>query len=169
MPEKKSRLHTDELEQKYGVVHAEIIEHTNDRRIINILDGGGVTRTHAVTWFPRDLIEDDPLAELRKEIAEGALIGKTFRKYGFEVEKPEIIAALIEIPECIKEAFQTDENMAWVNIYYFIGVKEGLQPQIYGVVCEIDSPDFMAVPSDWVDNKTENSWLEKLRGYLIDL
>lgn len=143
MPE--TQLHTDGLEQRYGTVTALVRQHSEIRRVIDIIDSKGISRTHAITWFPQDV--HDGIDDMRREVAQGALVGKTFRQHGFSVEKIPLIEGVITLPEWLQERFQSDTASASVSIYEFWGLKEDMRV-LYGIVAEIYSPDFMPVTDD---------------------
>lgn len=138
----EAQLHTDGLELKYGPVTSVVHEHDGARRVIDIVDAAGISRTHAITWFPQNI--DDDIPQIREEVACGALVGKTFRKYGFGIEKETLLYGVIAIPDWLQSKFTIKDELAYISIYEFWGVKEG-QRVLYGIVTEIYSPDFMPV------------------------
>ena len=138
-------LHTDLLERQYGPVHVEIRRHDDVLRIVDISDDRKVCRTHAITWlsaqnYPRESEFGIALAEIRT----GASLGKTFRAHGFGIEKELITQGMIQIPEWLKGIFQVVDDQANFRIYDFIAVDGSGARFSYGVVCEIDSPDFQS-------------------------
>lgn len=173
MAENVRYLHTDLLEAKYGHIGCQMIEHTQTRRVIDMVDGLGISRTHAVTWF-LDIPVDDPIQGVREEIANGGLIGQTIRKHGFGIQKPPIAEGVVAIPPWLRDRFNDSRELAWVNIYRFMVTKPGMPDQLYGVVCEIDSPDFKPTDgmiSEWVAVNPEEfvqaeKYISKLEQYL---
>lgn len=173
MAENVRYLHTDLLEAKYGPISANIVEHTESRRVIDMVDGLGISRTHAVTWFPAP-VADDPLQEVRDEIAHGGLIGQTIRNHGYGICKPTIVEGVIAIPEWLRNRFGNSHELAWVNIYQFMVNRPGMSDQLYGVVCEIDSPDFRPTDgmiAEWISVGPESStqaekYIQELEQYL---
>lgn len=169
--EESAPLHTDRLEAKYGPVHAQVHEHTTNRRVIDIVDGSGISRTHAVTWFPNVDDREDPLGDVRSEIAGGALIGKTIKAHGFDINKPGIVEGSIPLPGWLQERFNVTDTTAGFNIYQFIASKDGVNA-LYGIVCEIYSPDFISAEmsgSEMENAKTGNDAIifrEALQEYL---
>jgi hypothetical protein len=113
------------------------------RRIIDIADSKGISRTHAITWFPPQSGTDE-LSSLKEKIFEGALAGKTFREYGYEVLKEPIAEGVVRLLFWLKHSFNSKEDLAKVNVYEFWGCKEG-RKVLYGVIAEINSPDFDSV------------------------
>lgn len=135
------RLHTDVLEEKYGQIHVEVLEHSQSIRRAHLVDEQGVSRTYAVTLFPESW--DNPeIAEINEKIANGQAIGKTFREYGYSIRKNVIDVYISEIPNWLRSRFKTDESQAKVRLSEFYAKKAGLAPIVYGVVAEIYSPDF---------------------------
>lgn len=174
LPSRKfTGLHTDALELRYGLVHAQLREHSQTRRVIDIVDSEGVSRTHAVTWFPQLNGVNDVLADARKDIARGALVGKTIKAYGFSVSKPEILKGITILPVWLKQRFACEETQAFFCIYQFVACKEEVN-SLYGVVCEIYSPDFMPVKKHKLEianaevDNTANLFREALNSYLFD-
>lgn len=135
------RLHTDVLEEKYGPVHVEMLEHTDKMRKAHLVDQKGVSRTFAVTFFPESWPNPE-IAQVNAEIAAGHAIGKTFRKYGYSIRKNVIDVYIAEVPESLREKFATEEATAKVRLAEFYAKKQGAEPVIYGVVAEVYSPDF---------------------------
>ncbi len=52
------RLHTDVLEERYGPVTADVLQHDNRVRQVHLRDKTGVSRTFAITLFPDAGISD---------------------------------------------------------------------------------------------------------------
>lgn len=140
-------LHTDLLERQYGPVHIVVRKHDDVLRIVDICDGNNVCRTHAVTWLTQIAYSADSVfAETAAEIKEGASLGKTFRIYGFSIEKKLIIQGCLPIPIWLKNVFQVVGSQSNYRIYEFIAVDKDGTKYSYGVVCEIDTPDFQSGP-----------------------
>lgn len=135
------RLHTDVLTERYGKVEAKVIEHNEDRRIVDIVDAKGISRTHALTLFPK-WTDKDQLSEIDKEIADGGLIGEVFRKYGYQIRKNVIDVFTIRLSDELKSKFDTEEDFSKARTSEFYAKKDDNQPLIYGFVTEIYPPDF---------------------------
>lgn len=140
----ETRLHTDNLEKKYGKVTARVFEHTSESRVIDIVDGLGVCRTHALTIFPDQYVEGVVgWDKAREEIGSGGLIGKTIRKHGFMIDKNWLVEGAIPVPVWLQERFGVEGELAVVRGYEFLVLDSGRQLiDVYGLVFEIDSPDF---------------------------
>lgn len=146
----RAKLHTDELEEKYGKVTARVFEHSDRRRIVDIVDRLEICRTHALTIFPDNYSEgNDDWDRARSEIADGELIGKTIRKYGFGIEKRSIIEGMTRIPDWLQERFEVEDKQAKVRGYEFVVLDSDKQLiDVYGLIFEIDSPDFTGEVTD---------------------
>jgi hypothetical protein len=159
----KKQLHTDRLEARFGPVRAQIHEHTDSRRVIDIVDETGVSRTHAVTWF------DNPnpvgmLAPAREKIRNGALLGKTIRDEGYDIEKAVLEEGIVEIPGWLADRFFTDADETEYKVYKFI-CHDGEHSETFGIVCELYSPE-MLQGSTLVDNRENDTFRNRLIEYL---
>ncbi len=168
----KAELHTDVLERKYGPIHAVVLRHDNvqemkagaDRiREARLVDEQDILRTYALTFLTYDK-RDDEISGIDNEIREGGLIGKTFKKHGYEVKKNVIDVFLMEIPEWMKNDFKDDSEKAKARLTEFYARKEENNPIIYGVVLEVYSPDFKN-PEDGI-NETDLAQVNPLTGTL---
>lgn len=166
-------LHTDLLERQYGPVHIEVRKHDDVLRIVDISDGNNVCRTHAVTWlsaenYPRE----SEFGMASAEIKAGTSLGKTFRDHGFEIEKKLITQGMIQIPEWLERIFQIEGRQASFRIYDFIAIDGNGVQYFYGVVCEIDSPDFLGESKSNQDglikDESHNNLEEKYLGMMTE-
>lgn len=155
----KDRLHTDVLEQKYGPIHAVVLRHDNVKeskrgteriREARLVDEKNVLRTYALTFLTYDR-DNNEIANIDDEIRQGGLIGKTFRKYGYEVKKNVVDVFIIEIPDWMKGDFKADTHKAKARLTEFYAKKNNHIPVIYGTVLEIYSPDFKD-PEDGIND-----------------
>jgi len=135
------RLHTDVLEEKYGPITSEIIKHDNNIRISHLIDENIISRTFAITFFPKKGLKGQ-VATIDKDIRKGTPIGKAFRKKGYAVRKNVIDVYIEKLPKWLKEAFKTKENFAKARLSEFYTKKKSTKPIIYGTVVEIYSPNF---------------------------
>lgn len=134
------RLHQDVLEDKYGTISAKVLRHNNSIRESHLIDAKGISRTYALTFFPKKMAKKMKLID--KEIRSGKPIGTTFRKYGYAIRKNVIEAFILKLPSWLRSAFATKEKYAKARISEFYAKKRGSSPMIYGTVLEIYSPDF---------------------------
>lgn len=146
----KGELHTDVLERKYGKIHAEVLRHDDVSKFekgkdyvreAKLLDEGGISRTHAVTFLTPEHWNGD-LEMIDREIREGGSIGKVFREHGYEVRKNVLDVYVRDIPERIQRDFQESDTQAKVRLSEFYAKKSGEPARMYGKVIEIYSPDF---------------------------
>ncbi len=123
--EKNLDLHTDFLEKKFGPVHAEVIEHSAEKRIVEIKDRKNSVRTFAVTFFSPIVQQNNFLKKSFDEMAGGELMGKILRKNGWQIEKNVL----------------TDLDIAGheAKIYQLIVEGHGMKVT-YGIVGEIYHP-----------------------------
>lgn len=139
----QNRLHTDVLADKYGPMHVEVVKHDTNFRVAHLVDAGGVSRTFALTFLTFDVEKDRELSRIDREVANGGLIGKSFRDHAYEVRKNVIaVYVLPRLPESIRRRFGVQEWAAKTRLSEFYAGKPGVAPEIYGIVTEIYSPDF---------------------------
>jgi len=155
------KLHTDVLEEKYGPIHSEVLLHNNEVREMHMLDENNISRTYAVTFFTFDR-NNEEILKIDNEIKNGGLIGKTFRKYGYEVRKNVVSVFITELPDSLKEKMKIVEKEAKVRISEFYAKKQGEQPFIYGVVSEIYSPNFRPASINESDILQDNPLTESM-------
>ena len=136
------RLHTDVLEEKYGKIYVEVLQHSDKIRESHLVDKDGISRTYAITFLNN--FESSEIKKINDEIKSGALIGETFRKYGFSIRKNVIDVFTSKIPKWLKGKFSVDNDFAKIRLSEFYARKKGSSPILYGVVAEVYSPDFRA-------------------------
>jgi len=134
------KLHTDVLEEKYGPIHSEILEHNDELREVLLSDKEGIARTYALTFFPVN--RENELNDVNQEIKAGGMIGKSFRDNGYEVRKNVVDVFIIDIPKWLQKKFAVEKNHAKARISEFYAKKQVGAPVIYGYVLEVYSPDF---------------------------
>lgn len=163
-------LHTSLLENRYGSVHAEICEHQNGIRIVDICDDQGICRTHAITWLNETISNDENFNQARRQIENGGLIGKTLVYYGFQKDAVPFSEGILRIPISLSKKFNTIQNEAVFRIYDFVAVSKEGERFSYGIVCEIDSPDFIDTKrreiSVQIFDPRGREYLKKLLEYL---
>ncbi|MGB5740034.1 MAG: hypothetical protein WBM54_11840 [Woeseia sp.] len=91
-------LNSERIEARYGSYAVRVLQQDERIRVSSLESfsrGHAVTRTLAITQFA----EPAPaLADIAARIRAGASIGSTFRKAGFQIEKPPVYIGTIEIP-----------------------------------------------------------------------
>lgn len=135
------RLHTDVLEEKYGKVHVDVIRHSDDERIVHILDSSNTSRTLAVTFFPVQW-DDSFIETINGEIRSGQAIGKTFRKHSYGIRKNVLTVDTVRLPKSLRKSFHSPSRRAKIRLSEFYAKKRSHPPVVYGIVAEIYSPDF---------------------------
>ena len=134
------RLHTDVLEDKYGKITAKVLRHNSSIREAHLIDGDGISRTFAITIFPK--VKDKEIKFIDDKIRKGAPIGKAFREKGYAIRKNVIDVFIVKIPSWLKKDFKTKDDYAKARLSEFYACKGNKKPKIYGTVTEIYSPDF---------------------------
>ncbi|MDC7125864.1 MAG: hypothetical protein PQJ46_09860 [Spirochaetales bacterium] len=134
------KLHTDILENKYGTIQVNVINHTSKTRTVHLVDNKNISRTFAVTFF--DFEWNSEIKKIDQAIKNGNLMGKTFRKYGFEVRKNVVGVFIQPLAASLKKDFLTEQNSAKVRLTEFYAKSAKTAPVIYGLVAEVYSPDF---------------------------
>lgn len=144
------RLHTDVLQEKYGTIRPDIIEHNEERRIIDMLDKENVSRTRAITLYPQ-WTDRDKLRDVDEKIKNGKLIGEAFREEGYKIRKNVIDVFTVELSESMRKKFNTEDIHAKARTSEFYAKKDNNEPLIYGFVTEIYHPDFRPAVVNEVD------------------
>jgi hypothetical protein len=144
------KLHTEVLEEKYGPIHSEVLQHNDFVREVYISDANNIARTYALTIFEYDKA-DPEICRIDKEIKEGGLIGKTFKNNGYEVRKNVTGVFTIENPNWLCKKFADNSKYSKARLSEFYARKEGTPPIIYGTVLEVYSPDFREAEINDVD------------------
>lgn len=134
------RLNTELLEGKYGPVSVRLLSHDNEIRESHLVDRHGISRTYAVTFLAPSYPEE--LAPIDAEIRNGVPIGRTFRKYGYDVRKNYLKALTVELPLRLRSEFAHPSRFAKAFISEFLARIDVRPPVLYGTVIEIFSPDF---------------------------
>ncbi len=155
------RLHTDILEEKYGPIHAEVLRHDDLVRESQLADAKGISRTYALTFFPKDR-ENDEIRTIDDEIRAGGLIGETFRKHSYAIRKNVVDVFVLELPAWLKTDFQTQEGYSKARMSEFYAKKRDSSPVIYGDVLEVYAPDFRSPIVNQFDNNQINPSTDEL-------
>lgn len=169
----KEKLHTDMLEEKYWTIIGDVIRHDNfldnkERiREVRMIDKDNILRTYAITFLTYDK-HDKNISDIDEEIRNWWLIWKTFREHNYIVKKNVIDVYIIDIPERIQKDFNTENTKAKARLteFYTKPKNTEISPVVYGIVCEIYSPDFRN-PEDWI-NKTDLNQINPTTGMLQD-
>ena len=164
-----AHLHTDDLERRYGPIHAVVIRHDcydlqqPDKeciREVKLIDDRGIVRTYAITFLDNNTNNNEFLA-VDNEVRHGGMIGKTFRKYGYEIERRSIGEFTMAIPRFLKQEFRSRENDAVVRLNEFYARKNESNPLRYGTIIEIISPDFVSPANVGVESAF-CSWKDRI-------
>lgn len=154
------KLHTDVLEEKYGLIASKVLKHDNDIREALLIDMKGIARTYALTFLSNNFSGE--IKDINEEIKSGKPIGKAFREKGYIVRKNVLDVFIIKIPTWLKKEFDTKETKAKARLSEFYAKKEGSQPVIYGIVTEVYTPDFRKPVVNAVDKAQINPVTEFL-------
>ncbi len=142
-------LHTQVLSKTFNKqsIHAEVVYHDRDRlrmREAKLCTPDGKCRTYAITRFTKPEEWTDEILEIDGVIEKGGLIGETFTKHGYTLQKDLLGTAVCEIPEETQRIFETTVSLVYANIIDHT-LKKGWKPQNrwpYGITIEIYSPGF---------------------------
>jgi len=135
------RLHTDVLEERFGPITVRVLRHDDDVREAHLVDGRGVSRTFAITLFPREGHSRD-IAEVDRAIRAGAPMGKTFVEYNYLIHKNILDIRTVRIPPWLRLAFCDQHGSTNACLIEFLVCRARERPQIYGLLAEIYHPDF---------------------------
>jgi hypothetical protein len=163
----KRLLHTDILEQKYGSIKAKVLKHDSRVREAHLVDGKGISRTYALTFFPKRGVPSS-LRVIDTAIRGGKPIGKTFREYGYEVRKNVIDVIVLPVPNWLQREFQMPQGLAKARLSEFVAKRNGESPLVYGTVLEVYNPDFRVGEINEADLKQINAPLESLKKQGVD-
>jgi hypothetical protein len=144
-------LHTDSLAAKYGPIRPIVLRHdhaTNESgeriREVELVDASGVVRTYALTFLFDERIYPE-LNSVDREIMAGGMIGETFRKHGYSIDRREMDDFIEPIPEWLRKRFKTAESAAVVKlIAFYISGETTIDPSCYAMILEVNSPDFLS-------------------------
>jgi len=116
-----------------------------------MIDAENVLRTYAITFLTYDK-NDKAITTIDEEIRNWWLIGKKFREHNYIVKKNVIDVYIIDIPERMQKDFHTSHTTAKARLTEFYTKPENIEtsPVVYGIVCEIYSPDFRD-PTNWIN------------------
>lgn len=155
-----NRLHTDLLEEAYGPVSLRLLRHDNEVREAHLVDRQGISRTFAVTFLAPPYPAG--LARIDSEIRNGAPIGKTFLRYGYEVRKNVLKALSVKLPPWLRTEFAHPSRFAKAHLSEFLARVDARAPELYGTVVEIYSPDFRSPAITETDRLQERPTFESL-------
>ncbi|MBW3003231.1 hypothetical protein KY328_00015 [Candidatus Woesearchaeota archaeon] len=161
------RLHQDVLEERYGPVKAKVLRHDDRMRESHLVDGQDVSRTYALTFFPKCL--DSELRKIDKEIQAGGTIGRTFRRHGYGIRKNVIDVYIMSLPQWLMADFQHSTPFAKCRWSEFLAKNPDSDPKIYGSVLEVYSPDFRPPILNAYDISQINPISERLAAESVSL
>lgn len=123
------RLHTDVLEDKYGPMSTKVLRHDNNIREAHLIDSKKISRTFALTFFPKKHLNKD-IQNINEEIKNGESIGKAFRKHKYSIRKNVLDVYIVELPIWLKKDFKTDSDFAKARISEFYAKQRTSKPII---------------------------------------
>jgi hypothetical protein len=160
------RLHTDVLEERFGLITPRVLRHDDEIREAHLVDTGGVCRTFAVTLFPRGG-HSESLAEVDREIRTGGSIGKTFRARGYSICKNILKVFIVGLPEWLRRAFCAVSGFAKARMAEFLARRGQGLIQVYGTVIEIYHPDFRPAEISPFDRLQESPTVDALLAHRV--
>ncbi len=156
------RLHTDNLEDRYGPIFAKRLQHTTQLRQAHLQDGKGVSRTFAITFFPPRFATTE-IRRINQQIKRGAPIGKAFRTHGYNIRKNVLRVEIMQAPSWLAAAFHEPVGKVKARISEFVARKGNEKPLVYGTVVEIYPRDFRPPSINAVDRSQVNPPVEALQ------
>jgi hypothetical protein len=155
-----NRLHTDLLQEVFGPISIRLLRHNNEVREAHLVDRQDISRTFAVTFLAPPYPEE--LARIDAEIRDGAPIGKTFSRYGYEVRKNVLKTLAVELPAWLRTEFSHPSLVARALLFEFLARVDTRPPELYGTVVEIYSPEFRSPTISKTDRLQERPTLKSL-------
>jgi len=163
-----NRLHTDELEDRYGPISVLVLRHDERSREAHLTDALGVSRTFAVTLFPYDG-PPESLREIDADVRAGSPIGKTFREHGYELRNNVLGFEIVELPPSLRAAFHDQHSYAQARLSEMLCRHGRNLPLFYGTVFEIYHPDFRCPEAHRGDGLQEAVTLASLASQGVSL
>ncbi len=137
----RDRLHIDRLRDVYGPIIVQVLRHDQFVRESHLLDKHGISRTYAVTFFPKKG-HPPPVQTINQEIRMGTPIGNAFSARGYHIRRNVLDVFILQIPPWLSLAFNTSEKYAKSRLSELYVRKPGEAPQLYGAAFEVYCPDF---------------------------
>lgn len=135
------KLHTEVLEEKYGVISLQLLHDDNEVREVLLTDKLGIARTYALTIRSNSWRNNKEMVSINGDIKAGDPIGKAFKTRGYTILKHVLAVYPVGLPEWLQHAFMVKDHFAKTRITEFLVRKAGKTFQ-YGYVTEVYSPDF---------------------------
>lgn len=154
------RLHTDVLEERYGPISVNILRQDDAIREVHLVDRQGISRTYALTFYPTEMSPD--IRAVDAAIRAGMPIGKAFREAGYAIRKNVVDVYTLEIPTWLQNDFAVQEAHAKARLSEFYARKSDGEPEIYGTVTEVYTPDFRGPVINAVDLQQVSALTEAL-------
>lgn len=162
------RLHTDVLEDFYGPISAKVIRHDKTLRESHLIDEKGISRTYAITFFPKKE-QNLEIKKINEEIRKGAAIGKCFRTHKYTIRKNVLDVYIVKLPLWLKKEFSTKHDFAKARISEFMAKKTNSIPVVYGMVIEVYSPEFRPPIINMIDFSQTSASTDSLKKLKINM
>ena len=146
-------LNSERIERTFGSYGVDVLRQDEVRRVSSLYSGGPdrpVTRTYAIVEFL-----DKPAADWRREheqIRDGASIGATFRRSGWEIERQHLFIGELEVPEAYAEIgalMQIDLPATLATHQYLFVIRREDRSADYARITEIHHPDYLTATDLW--------------------
>lgn len=126
-------LASDLIEEMFGETHLEIVSQSGNRRVTALRDRENRLLAYNMVFFGGG---GNEFPDVHLEITRGNHIGKTFRKYGYEIDRLERCCFLYEFPAALRDEFRTEAKEGFVK-YADLSVKSNGRLAPYASVIEI--------------------------------
>lgn len=131
-------LHTDILKSIYSDIRVEIEYQAENIRKVHLIDNLGISRTYAITHFnERDWTEEIYL--LASEIKKGKSIGKTFKSFGFNVNKKPIFIGKINLSKSLATKMNLNNLAGTLNQYELLVSQNNIDYINFATISEVYS------------------------------
>jgi hypothetical protein len=112
-----TKIHTEQLNQKFGNIKATILESTKTIRISKLIDQKQITRTFAITKFnsKQTIVDKNTI----QKIINGNLIGKTLKNNNYIIKR-EIINTFTLKSEYLQKEFHDKKDQFRADLINFL-------------------------------------------------
>lgn len=157
-------LNSERIKLKYGNYAIKVLNNDSKLRISNLYsshDDTKTTRTFAIVNYPETI--DSTFLKEHKKIIEGGSIGRTFKDYGWEIEKKSIYFGEILPSNDFTNIYKLMGNITpsklAIHVYEFYIKKNNLEFK-YVTIAEIYHPDYLTLNTLKSIHEDANNYLE---------
>lgn len=134
-------LHTHTLEKLFGTITLHILKQDETIRIVELKDGGGLSRTLGLVRFLN--IKGQLLRKAHDEILNGGLLGKTLCDFKIDFNKEFVGSVEVNLPDWLKENFKTleDKSVGFISNVWIIDHDVSPNRFLFSEIIEIIPPE----------------------------